>query len=168
MVQRTASYLDYSSPLVFLEGMLSELVCRWLDEGDMDKFPYCLLEQPSLKEFYRYRIAVSSCSFTTVAAKLCQIHMIMIISCCKCLVAHNNRVVCGYHCLYCCQTVTLKQSNGMHGVVCFLHFAFVIFRFQNIFVKDHTLPNSLRKNRDPRLYCCTMWAAIIRASSALP
>ena len=84
MVQRTASYLGYSSPLVFLEGMLSELVCRWLDEGDMDKFPYCLLEQPSLKEFYRYRIAVSSCSFTTVAAKLYQIHTIMIISCCNC------------------------------------------------------------------------------------
>ena len=84
MVQCTASYLGYSSPLVFLEGMLSELVCRWLDEGDMDKFPYCLLEQPSLKEFYRYRIAVSSCSFTTVAAKLCQIRMIMIISCCNC------------------------------------------------------------------------------------
>ena len=70
MVQRTASYLGYSSPLVFLEGMLSELVCRWLDEGDMEKFPYCLLEQPSLKEFYRYSIAVSSCSFTTVCTSL--------------------------------------------------------------------------------------------------
>ena len=52
----------------------------------MDKFPYCLLEQPSLKEFYRYGIAVSSYSFCGTVlhtvAKLYQIRMI--IGCCNC------------------------------------------------------------------------------------
>ena len=51
MIGRTAAYLGYSSAQKFLEEMVSELVCQWLNEGSLDRFPYSLMGMSSLEQF---------------------------------------------------------------------------------------------------------------------